>query len=466
MIRRVLGIFALLSFGGCVPLSDPVPDPPRSHQNLDTAALPDLVNDAFESNLPIIVIDTLGEAIVDEPKIPGLMRVVNAPSGPNRLSAVADAEALDIGIEHRGSSSLAFSKKQFSIEVRDEAGDERDVRLLGLSKDADWVLYGPFSDKTLMRNHIAYWLAREMNFAAPRTRFVEVFLNEENNLREADQYWGIYVLTEKNNRGKERVDIARLMPDELSGEAITGGYIVNLDRPGDGVDCIYHPVAKQKKPCFRLMYPKINKVAPEQRQWFVDYFKSFEQTLKAKGNFRRFIDVDSFVNGFLATELIKNPDGFRLSTYFTKDRNKPIALGPLWDCNLGMGNIDHPTKKRPDGWAFINVEQSKAKTLPFWWRALLEDKRFIKSVVARWRRLRREGVVSGQKITAKIDNTRKLLASSHRRNFKRWPILGVKIRFNPRPLPTTWQKEVDNLKRWFVGRVQWMDENIHNFNQR
>ena len=452
-------LYCTMSCSECAPIE------PHTQGDLDTVSLHELVDESFESNLPIIVVDTLGKTIVNEPKIPARMRIVDTPDGVNKLSMAGLAEEFSIGIEHRGDASLAFSKKQFSIELRDDTSKERHVSLLGLSKDADWVLYGPYSDKTLMRNHISYWISNEIGFQAPRTRYVEVFLNEESNPHLPDQYWGIYLLTEKNNRGKQRVDITRLRPTELSPEEISGGYIVNMDRPGDGSDCIYHPVKNKRKPCFRLKYPKIDKVAPEQRQWFVDYFKKFEKALKKKADYRPYIDFESFVNGFIISELVKNPDGFRLSTYFYKDRNNPLVLGPLWDCNLGMGNVDHSTKKQPRGWIFLRIEKDKAATLPFWWRALLDDKAFVDRIIARWRELRCSRTLTKEKIVSKIKETERLLDQSHRRNFKRWPILGIKVMFNPRPLPNSWHKEVDMLKKWTAVRIRWMDENIHNFNK-
>ena len=117
----------------------------------------------FESsNLPVVILDTGGEAIPDEPKITARMRIVD--NGPGERNALADEPTgYDgfVGIEVRGSTSQQFPKKQYGVETRDADGDDLDVSLLGFPEEEDWVLYAPYSDKALMRNVLAYGLARK-----------------------------------------------------------------------------------------------------------------------------------------------------------------------------------------------------------------------------------------------------------------------------------------------------------------
>ena len=175
------------------------------------------------SNLPIVILDTEGQDIPDEPKITARMQIID--NGPNTRNSVLDTPTgYDgfIGIELRGSSSQAFPKKQYGVETRDEAGDNLNVSLLGMPEENDWVLYAPYSDKSLMRNVLAYELARRMGRYASRTRFVEVVLNGD--------YQGVYVLMEKIKRDRNRVDINNLKEDEISGDDLTGGYLIRIDR--------------------------------------------------------------------------------------------------------------------------------------------------------------------------------------------------------------------------------------------
>ena len=139
------------------------------------------------SQLPIVIIDTDGSEIPDEPKIMAYMGVID--NGPGVLNNVDDAfNAYDgyIGIELRGSSSQMYPKKQYAVETREADGSNLNVSLLGMPSENDWILNGPFSDKSLIRNVLTYTLTRQMGWYATRTRFCEVIINGD--------YRGLYVL--------------------------------------------------------------------------------------------------------------------------------------------------------------------------------------------------------------------------------------------------------------------------------
>ena len=163
------------------------------------------------SNLPLIIINTEGVEIVDEPKITGRMGIINNHEGErNHLTDEYNNYNGFIGIELRGQSSKIYDKKSYGIETRDKAGNDLNVSLLGMPEENDWVLYGPYSDKTLIRNTLSFYLARQMDQYASRTEFCEVFINGE--------YKGLYVLMEKIKRDSNRVNIAKLNPEDISGE--------------------------------------------------------------------------------------------------------------------------------------------------------------------------------------------------------------------------------------------------------
>ncbi|MBT6113362.1 MAG: spore coat protein CotH, partial [Candidatus Marinimicrobia bacterium] len=136
------------------------------------------------SNLPIIIINTNGESIPDEPKIPAYMSIIHNED-INYITDVPNHYDGSIGIEVRGHSSQSFPKKQYLLETRDSNGNVLNCSLFGMPDENDWVLYAPYSDKSLMRNVIAYNIARSLGFYAPRTQFCEVLLN--------DEYIGVYV---------------------------------------------------------------------------------------------------------------------------------------------------------------------------------------------------------------------------------------------------------------------------------
>lgn len=207
----------------------------------------------FSSNLPIMIIDTGNETIEDEPKIDGRMGIVRnqseleihptaSPSlvGPafvfprNYIYDPPQHYMGNIGIEIRGKSSQHFCKKSYGLELRDIAGEDEDHALLGMPSESDWVLHGPYSDKTLLRNHIAYDTWRQMGHAGVRSTFIEVFMSRDalgevvedcealqqdfwvilndSNFANIFQYVGVYLLVEKIKRNPKRVAITMTCP--------------------------------------------------------------------------------------------------------------------------------------------------------------------------------------------------------------------------------------------------------------
>ncbi len=174
--------------------------------------------------LPLVVINTDGQPIPMEPRITASMKLVDNPPGiynfPDDPGNGYDGQ---ISIEIRGESSAWYSpKKSYSLETQTDLGENNNVSLLDLPQENDWILYGPYLDKSLIRNVLSYRLFEEMGHYSPRTRFVEVILNND--------YQGVYILTEKIKRDKNRVDMAKLLPTDISGDELTGGYLLRIDK--------------------------------------------------------------------------------------------------------------------------------------------------------------------------------------------------------------------------------------------
>ena len=169
---------------------------------------------APEDQLAQVFIDTQGLNIVDEPKI---------PSNATLVMALDTIYKGNMGIEFRGASSQdLFPKKSYGLETWDENNEDINVSLFGMPEEEDWILYGPYSDKSLMRNILIYDLSRDIGQYASRTLFVDVTINEE--------YQGVYVFMEKLKRDGERIAINKLKDDENLGEDLTGGYILKIDK--------------------------------------------------------------------------------------------------------------------------------------------------------------------------------------------------------------------------------------------
>ena len=172
------------------------------------------------SNLPIIIIKTNNTGIPDEPKVPATMQIIdNGPGNMNHIDDEPNDYNGQIGIELRGQTSQFFPKKPYGFETWDDLGQDQNVSILGMPKENDWVFHNPFSDKSLIRNAISYSIAGKIMDYAPRVRMVEMVLN--------DDYRGVYLLTEKIKRDKNRVNITKLTPES---EDVSGGYILKFDK--------------------------------------------------------------------------------------------------------------------------------------------------------------------------------------------------------------------------------------------
>jgi hypothetical protein len=417
------------------------------------------------SNLPIVLINTGGQSIPDDPKIEADMNIIfNGDGIRNNVTDPSNGYSGRIGIETRGHSSQMFPMKSYGLELHDNAGNSIDASILGMPEESDWVLYAPYTDKTLMRNVLAYTLSSRLSHWAARCRMVEVVLNGD--------YIGIYVMEEKIKRGKDRVDIAKLKATDISGEDLTGGYIFSLDKDPNAWVSKY-PAPNQvnnSNPRFSYVYPKVEDIMPQQAAYIQSYTDSFERALNGPlfmdttVGYQKFIDQRSFIDYFYINELSRNVDGYRLSSYFNKGKNGKIFAGPVWDYDLAFRNANYCSGSDVSGWAYLfnNVCPSDgAGLVPFWWMRFMQDSSFVSNLRCRWKQLR-QNVFSEDQIDHLIDSISNLVSEAEKRHFQRWPILGQYVWPNPDPIPGSYEEEITTLKSWISARLQWIDQNIPN----
>ncbi|RAV99579.1 CotH kinase family protein [Pseudochryseolinea flava] len=443
------------------------------------ASAQDFVNVPFKNtDLPLILIDPHGQQIVDWYEITADMGVVyNGVGMRNDTAHVFNNYNGKIAIEIRGSSSQMFPKKQYKVELRNSAGEDITAPLLGMPAEADWVLFAPYNDKALMRDVLAYKLGRDLGRYAPRTRYCEVVMKVIDDSNTPHYvYQGIYVLIEKIKRDKNRVDIAKLNPDENTGDDLTGGYIVKIDKTtGDSGGEWYsehrpHGTTNQTPIRFQLEYPKWSEASAQQKNYIQNHIAKFEDALAGKyftdpvNGYAKYIDINSFIDFMIIQEISRNVDGYRLSTFFHKQKDSDggkLVMGPLWDFNLAFGNANYCAGSSLQGWMYDRFNQdcpNDGNFIPFWWRRLMEDPSFERQFARRWANLR-EGVLSTSAIHQDIDSIYGVLnAESAGRNFKAWPVLGRHIWPNDF-VGATFEQEINYLKGWIEDRMSWIDAN-------
>jgi hypothetical protein len=311
--------------------------------------------------LPTVRIDTEGDApILDrENYVRGTMSL-----DPNGSGYAAYTGTL--GIRGRGNSTWALPKKPYRMKL-DSASP-----MMGIAAERDWVLLANYVDKSQLRTFAAGEISRATDLAyTPTFRHVEVVLNGE--------YLGVYQLTQHVEVGPDRVDVTRMSSSDIAGEAVTGGYLMEVDarleendEPGFRTGKSVPVVVKDPDP-----------MTAEQRSYIRNHVQAFENSLFAPNftdpvnGYRRYLDIDAFADHYLVQELAKNQDTFYSSTYFTKQRGDDrLRFGPMWDFDRSMGTTRTVEDLGPEGW--------RARTRGAWSTRLFQDPLFVDRVEQRW----------------------------------------------------------------------------------
>jgi subtilisin-like proprotein convertase family protein len=419
----------------------------------------------YSSDLPIVIINTQGQQILDGTEITADMGVIyNGAGNRNYITNPSNHYNGKISIEIRGQTSTWFEQQQYHVETKDSTGLlNNSVSLFNMPIENDWVLYAPYNDKSLMRNALTYKLSRDLGKWAARTRFCEVMLNGSYN--------GVYAWMEKIKRDNNRVDIKKMLSTDNLGDAVTGGYIFSIDKDTPDWYSGYAPNNSIGQTIgFHYVYPKPADITIAQSNYLQAYVDSFEQALDGTNfqdplsGYRKFASVKSFSDYFLINEVSNNVDGYRLSTYLHKDRNSLGGLlkaGPAWDYNLAWRNADYCNGDRYDVWTydFNNVCGTDNNLIPFWWEKLVQDSAFQKQTYCRWLELR-STVLDTVNLFAVIDSVAAEVNEAKERHYTRFPILGTYVWPNPNPLASTYAEELRNTKDWIVSRLDWLDLNM------
>jgi hypothetical protein len=387
------------------------------------------------SRLPVLRLTTANNAPITsrETYVTGTYRIVDT-TGTTMHDGTME-------IRGRGNSTWDMPKKPYRLRLTTSTA------LMGMPANRHWVLLANFSDKTLMRNDLAFELSRLMGFEwTPRTRTVDVELN--------GQYAGTYQLVEHVRVGADRVNIPELRVADTTASAITGGYLIEVDERA-GEDFCHR--SSRTPMIFCLSNPETLREAAwaKQRAYITQYLERTDSAIfgprfaDPQVGYAAFIDVKSMIDYFILQELAKNVDGnLRLSTYLYKKRDGKLFFGPMWDFDISFGNVNYGGADTPTGWL--------VRTAP-WFTRLWQDPAFVAAVRARWAVLKAEGLQ--ERMFTFIGNRRTALSVVQERNFQRWPILGSYVWPN-RVVTGSYRGEVLALDGWLFDRYRWLDSQL------
>jgi hypothetical protein len=411
--------------------------------------------------IPTFLLDVAGEEITQQGKTRGTLRVVEAYDGAwVEIGSAEPSLVAPVAIDLHGSSSLRFPKKSYGLELRDERGEDRARPLVGLPAHSDWVLHGCGLDDTCLRNALAYELGRDLGHYAPRTRFIELFVDR--------RYHGVYLLVERIRRHEDRVDLPK--PAAAGGDGdLTGGYIFKLElAEGTPADEILRDwVSPVSSLVYSYHYPRYDDITEAQKQYLHDHVAAFERVLLGSRwtdpatGYRHWIDVPSWVDFALLQELSNNPDAYQKSHFFQKwpeSRGNRIALGPLWDFDAAFGIADVRDTDRTDVWAHemnrfppgVRVAYDPPGLVPHvpeYWERLWSDPAFQADLRCRWDQLR-AGPLHLDAITGHLDRWTSALSAAQPRDDSRWA------------LTEPYAARVSRLETWLAARLAWMDEHL------
>jgi len=487
-------VTALITLLFSVMLIDRGDDALRVHQHLnrpnenalDACLTAD--EDALCTHLPLIVIDTMGQDVPGRPlgfgefnpssdlhfifettedggtEINANVKIIDNTDQWNHDNDTPMFESL-ASMRIRGRSSRFFDKPSYRIRLIDDHENNNRLPLLGMAASHEWVLHGPFLDKTLMRNYVWMNIASEVmrNQFVPDVRFCELMVNGENQ--------GLYVLMETPRVEANRINLNRFRP----GMPETSYFF--------RIDWTQHPERKintfsnftlrlEYDSHVEILYPsQINQSEPVVR-YITSSINTFERylysvdLLRQPERLEQFIDIDSFVDFYLMNEFVGNNDLFLFSTYFHKDIRGRLVAGPVWDFNNVLDNF------------FTNLPYDEFYLHGRGWlNRLFLSPVFAEKVIERWGVLR-ETTLSEERLLGYMADVETWLGSAIDRNFEIWG-----YSFDYRNLstmarrslasgeraqgltladvnPSSYEEAMDQMRAFMIIRGRWMDENI------
>ena len=297
-------------------------------------------------------------------------------------------------IKGRGNSTwVLWPKKPYSLRF-DEKG-----KVLGMPSNKRWVLLANALDRTSIRNNIALEAARRTHLEwTPRGQNVEVVMNS--------RHIGNYFLCEGIKVGKHRVAVTEMTPQDNSGTALTGGYLMEID--------INYDRPKRFRSKINNWPVMFRSPSDELTQTQFDYMRAYVDSMEvalydperlARHEWERWLDPDMFADWWIVHELANNRESqIPNSCYFYKERGDRVKFGPAWDFDWGT---------------FLPSMADHVQAAGFFiQKQLLADPRFCGVLRRHWQEHRADFT----SLTSYIDEQAELVRRSNAVTMNIWPI--------------------------------------------
>ena len=348
-------------------------------------------------------------------------------------------------IRGRGHSTWNWEKKPYRIKLDEGAS------VLGLDKDKDWILLANYSDKSFLRNTVAYRMGKTLDGLdwTPTQYPVDLFVNGE--------YRGVYTIGEHMEADDGRVEIETDSADADTGYLLEVGGISSWETWRDD----YFHSALELASSVVIQSPKSDVITEEQKEYIQDYVNKAEAAIVSGEGYEEYIDVDSFADWIIIHELTYNLDScFRRSCFITKDKGGKLKMGPIWDFDLAFGNydIDNPYY---NNWVTVGygTTYEDAYVTINWCNYLMNDKDFRSRLKERWFKVRDR--LLGEAMSC-IDHYSERIYRSQEENFRLWQTWGEKagLQSDRNAEYESYDLQIQYLRDFLEMRAEWIDKNI------
>ncbi|MBR6808506.1 MAG: CotH kinase family protein [Clostridia bacterium] len=395
-----------------------------------------------DSRLPVIHVNTSDGADVTtkEKYADATITIdVEGTDGWYLPEGAASLGETSVGIKGRGNSTWVWPKKPYKIKF-----DEK-TSVLGMEKAKSWVLIANYADYSLIRNYVAFEGSRVLSEElSPLHQYpVNLFLN--------GKYLGVYTLGEDKDVAKGRIELPEATND------VDTSYLIEIGGYDDGdVKDVDYFMAGDVRWC-TVQYPE-DELTEEQFNYIKEYCLHANEDVKFLDGWEEHLDLDSFVNWFISSELFYNLDScFRRSCFMMKEPGGKLKMGPVWDFDLAIGN-HHDDYDEYDKWMCTMQEHGYIKTN--WYQSLLEDETFRKRLREIWDEKKDELL---ERTLYCIDNMGATVAPSAEYNFEVWDIMGDRKLVAQSLMVDelkTYEEHIEYIRNFIINRWNWMDANI------
>lgn len=382
------------------------------------------------TGLPVVFINTPNNVAITSKDVwkEGTSISILNPDGS------VDYEAEDLSIKGRGNSTWGYPKKPYALKLGSKS------EILGMKKHKRWCLLANWMDRTLLRNDIAFYIAKQTGLAwTPSGKYIELILNGE--------HLGNYYLCEQIKVDKNRMNINEMKSTDLAGDALTGGYLMEMDIYFDEVNKFY---SSTRNLPYMFKEPDEEVLQPEQLTYFQNYINTMESYLYDENwlvnrEYADYMDIGSFIDWWFVYELTMNWEpNHPKSSYVYKDKLGKLNAGPVWDF---------------DWQTFIpSAAESFAIKNAIYYGRLFDDPIFVAEVKSRWTSYK----TRFDQVPDYIQSVAAIISHSNDVNIAMWPLSAHPSGLVNGDAEMSFDEAVERLTSAYTTKLSWLDNQITN----